>query len=179
MLQEAKVTIEGKTPLLMNRYTGDEIAPPNMAKLSESEAWDYARERAYLDEDGKPYIPNANLQQCLVNGGKKCKGKGRGTLSQAVAGAVQVLEERIPLKAKPLELFRNIRKNPSTGGKMLQYRVRIPDPWKATFTVAWDDEVIMREQMMDVLRAAGMRVGLMDWRPEKRGCYGQFVPEMK
>ena len=174
MLQTLAISIDGITPILMNRYTGDERRVEKMEALTPEEAQLYANEHAYLDKDGSPYIPAANLQQALIGGGSFCKGKGRGNLSRIVAAALQIREAEIPIHAGPPSIFRNMRKNPSTGGKMLQYRVRIDTPWRATFTIVWDDKLLAVTQVREIVEAAGIRCGLMDWRPQKRGPYGQF-----
>lgn len=177
MLQTMRIRLIGLTPLLMNRYTGDETEVKNFNSLTDDEATAFAKEHAYLRPDGKPFIPGDNLQQALISGGKYGKGKGRGNLSQLVAAGVQINEHEILLDCEPPTLFRKMRKNPVTKGRMLGYRLRIDLPWTADTTLSWDDVLFQRQQIQDVVVAAGIRVGLMDWRPEKRGPYGQFKVE--
>ncbi len=173
MLQTSRFRIDGLTPLLMNRYMGQQ-SPKSFELLSPEERLAWARGAAYLTPEGTPYIPNGNFQQCLIAAGGYLKGKGRRNLSRTVAAGVQVAEAELSITSAAPTLFSAMRKNPATGGRMLGYRLMIGVPWTATVSVHWDDELLQSEQVVELLRNAGIRIGIMDWRPEKRGPYGQF-----
>ena len=55
----------------------------------------------------------------------------------------------------------------------MAHRPRIDD-WDASFSVDFDETLIKRDQIIRILSDTGSRVGLMDFRPEKKGPYGRF-----
>lgn len=176
MLRESRFRLTGISALLHNRYDG-QPAPRDFASLTPQEAWAYAVDRAYLS-DGKPVIPSTNLQQALIAAGAFLKGKGRGNLSRLVAACVQIRETELPVAGPEPSLHRAMRRNPATGGRMLNYRLMVSPPWTSEGTITWDDDLLTRAQVGEVLETAGIRVGIMDWRPQRKGSFGQFSAEL-
>lgn len=56
----------------------------------------------------------------------------------------------------------------------LRYRPEFPE-WYATLSVKFIESSISQESVLSLLGAAGLGVGVGEWRPEKSGQYGQFA----
>jgi hypothetical protein len=63
---------------------------------------------------------------------------------------------------------------PATKGRVLRHRPRI-DVWRLTIEVEWDETLLTAAQVRRVIDDTGSRVGIGDFRPEKRGPFGRFV----
>lgn len=55
----------------------------------------------------------------------------------------------------------------------LRYRPEFPE-WNALLSVKFIDSSISAESVLSLIGAAGLGVGVGEWRPEKSGQYGQF-----
>ena len=58
----------------------------------------------------------------------------------------------------------------------MRYRPRIEE-WKAAFQVDYDETLLSQTQIERVIADTGTLVGLLDFRPEKKGPYGRFAVE--
>ena len=58
--------------------------------------------------------------------------------------------------------------------RVLKSRAKITD-WKAKFEIVFNEKLIADAEIIKtVLTEAGMRIGIMDYRPQKSGWYGTF-----
>lgn len=184
-MKQLEVTLKGLSPLLMNRINLDgNKKKVKLENATEEERWEFAEEHSYRDGDNNLIIPGINFQQCIINAGKWSKGKGRASLKTTVAASICVEDEYALITngrsgSITPELDTRARKTPSTGGRTLVSRLKIPANWKAKFLISYDDNLITKSQVLDVLMDAGLRVGLMDWRPEKNGRFGRFEVTVK
>ena len=100
--------------------------------------------------------------------------KGRASLQKPVAACVLVEPARAGLGVKDY----NIDSRPVvirvTKGRIIRHRPRL-ETWSATFTITYDDELLTEDQLRQVVDDAGSRVGLLDFRPEKKGPFGRFI----
>jgi hypothetical protein len=58
-------------------------------------------------------------------------------------------------------------------GTDLRYRAEFPD-WTSELTVQYVKSAITRDSVLSIISAAGLTVGVGEWRPEKNGEYGTF-----
>ena len=63
---------------------------------------------------------------------------------------------------------------PVTKGRIVRHRPRI-DEWKVTFNLEWDDTLLSNDELRKIVDNTGARVGLLDFRPEKKGPFGRFI----
>jgi len=167
-MKQVTVTIKGISPLLMHRFPLEPIEavekkpPEEQARL------------ALYEIDGKPYVPGVNIQRALVAGATFSKGKGRGSLQKSAAAGLFVEESAISLNGSKWVLDARPVVVPATRGRVIRYRPRF-DEWELTFTLSYDELLMSETQVRRIVDDTGQRVGLLDFRPEKKGPFGRFV----
>lgn len=183
-MQKIKVEISGMTPLLLNRFT--EAAQQKATSGNKMAAVgdrgtprEQATEKLYVGLDGKTLIvPGPNLFRCLIEGGKFFKaGKKQITTqkSSMIPAALAMDELELPIKhKKPWEVDSRPVCIPSTGGRILAHRPMFPE-WSLSFTLQLDTELMDSKILREIVDAAGKRVGLGDFRPDRKGPFGRFV----
>lgn len=163
------VTITGESPLLMHRYPAEPVEA--LEKKTPAEQAEIA---AYRDPDTKGlYIPATAVQRTLVNGATYSKGKGRASLQKTAAACLLVSPPRLALDQKEFEVDSQPVVVPATKGRVMRHRPRL-DKWAASFLLEYDDVLLSAQQVRDIVDNSGSRVGLLDFRPEKKGPYGRF-----
>lgn len=179
---ELNIAIQGRTPLICNRFTDARAADSSNGVRGSSAAaeretpQDIAHSKLYL-VDGKPVIPQPNLLSCLVGGGSFHKsGKKQITTQKSsmlyscvdIEGvALEIIHEQ-PWKVdtRPVRI-------PSTGGRILAHRPMFDD-WRLEFTVQLDTTILSQGVFRLIVDDAGNRIGLGDYRPSSKGPYGRF-----
>jgi hypothetical protein len=170
MAAHAEVTITGQSPLLMHAFPMTPIEALEKKPIAEQ-----AELAAYRDPDtGELYVPGLAIQRALVGAAVYSKGKGRGSLQKIVAACVLVSPERVSLGTTTFTVDSRPVVVPATKGRVMRHRPRI-DQWALTFTVEWDETLLTPAQMRRVVDDMGARVGLLDFRPEKKGPFGRSV----
>lgn len=179
---EISVTIEGKTPLLLNRFT-DEAQQSASSGARLSAVGDKGSPRAqatpklYLGQDDLPVIPQPNLFRCIIDAGKFFKaGKSKVTTlkSSLIPSCVELNEvEYVIEHEQPWEVDTRAVRIPSTGGRILAHRPCFND-WKITFDVTLDTSVMSESLFRDIIDKAGSAIGLGDFRPDCKGPFGKF-----
>jgi hypothetical protein len=120
------------------------------------------------------YIPNDNIERAIQQGAQKTK------LGRAVAAAVWVADEIVRLNYSGPKTKDGLYKDGRfelrkgvviSGSRVIRVRPMIPAGWSLTFTLEYDDTVIVDQQsLLRSMVDAGALVGLGDWRPK----YGRF-----
>lgn len=177
-----QVTIQGTTPLLMNRFTGE-----NEIKVSSGMSGvhvgdkgtprEQAEKKLYADEKGNLHIPGPNIFACLINAGKFHKiGKSKVTTqkSSLIPAGISVDEITISLNTKTWEVDSRSVVIPSTGGRIMCYRPRL-DEWQLTFNMEIDKDMFTPKFVRLLVDDAGKKCGLGDYRPDRKGPFGKFV----
>jgi hypothetical protein len=165
----ADITIEGQTPLLVHAYplvrieAFEKKTPEEQATLA-----------LYLDPEGQPFFPGINVQRALIAGAVYSKGKGRASLQKPAAACVFVQPERLPLGGVRWQVDARPVVVPATKGRVVRYRPRF-DAWHFNFQLEWDDALIRDVEMRCIVDDTGQRVGIGDFRPERKGPYGRFT----
>jgi hypothetical protein len=171
-IQKVRCTIQGTSALLMHAYPmdGDGDVPAKNQTPEEQ-----AERGAYRDPDtGELYIPGVAIQRCLVGAAAYSKGKGRASLQKPVAACVLVSPERVSLGATKYRIDSRPVVIPATKGRVVRHRPRL-DNWEVTFTVEYDPALLTEKELRTVVDDAGSRVGLLEFRPEKKGPFGRFM----
>ena len=179
---EINIAIQGRTPLICNRFT-DQRAEDSTSGVRGSSAaaerqtpFDVAQSKLYI-VDGKPAIPQPNLLSCLVGGGSFHKsGKKQITTQKASMLYACVDIEGVALEIihkQPWKVDTRPVRIPSTGGRILAHRPMFDD-WRLEFTVQLDTMILSQSIFRLIVDDAGSRVGLGDYRPSSKGPYGRF-----
>lgn len=180
---EIKITIEGTTPLLMNKFSdAAQMQATNGVRLSSVGDKGTPREQAeaklYVGLDGAPMIPQPNLFRCLIDAGVYFKaGRSKVTTqkSSLLPACVDIAGAEITLTHKePWAVDTRAVRIPATGGRILCHRPLFHD-WRLEFTADIDTVMITAALFRDVVDAAGKRIGLGDFRPACKGPFGKFV----
>jgi hypothetical protein len=170
MEKSAVVTMKGITALLMHSYPMVPIDA--LEKKSPQEQAEYA---AYRDpETAELYIPGVAVQRALVASAAFSKGKGRATLQKPVAACLFVNPERISTGQKEYKIDARPVVIPATKGRIMRFRPRL-DNWEISFQLQWDDTLLKELEVRQVVDHMGSRVGLLDFRPEKKGPFGRSI----
>jgi hypothetical protein len=170
-MKTVSVEIKGLSPLLMHAFP---MVP--IEALEKKPAEDQAELVAYRDPVTKGlYVPATAIQRCLINGATYSKGKGRGSLQKNAAACLLIgPEERLPLGVDTYTVDARPIVVPATKGRVMRYRPRL-DTWALTFTIDYDENLLTEAQVRRIVDDSGSRVGLLDFRPEKKGPFGRFV----
>ena len=169
-VKSVAVQVKGISPLLMHSFPMEPIEA--LEKKSPQEQAEFS---AYRDPDTKGlYVPAMAIQRCLIAAATFSKGKGRASLQKVVAACILVSPERVPLNQKTFTIDARPVVIPSTKGRVMRFRPRL-ETWELAFKIDFDDTLLTEAQLRRVLDDAGQRVGLLDFRPEKKGPFGRFM----
>lgn len=166
-MKQAKATIRGLSPLLMHRFPMEPVeaidkkSPEEQARLS------------LYERDGAPFIPGVNVHRMLIAAAAYSKGKGRATLGKIASAALFVDEAELPLGETPWTIDSRPVVIAATKGRIVRHRPRF-DAWEVSFTISYDETLLTETQVRRIVDDGGQRVGLLDFRPEKKGSFGRF-----
>ena len=165
-----KVKISGTSPLLMHSFPLEPIEA--IEKKPKEEQAELA---AYRNPDGKLHVPGLNVQRALIAGAVYSKGKGRASLQRPAAACLDISPEYILLDNDHWDEIDSRRVVvPATRGAVIRHRPRF-NKWDLTFELEYDDTLLTEAQVRRIVDDTGKRVGLLDFRPEKKGPFGRFV----
>ena len=164
------IKIKGTGGMLMNHHPVEPIEA--IEKKTREEQAEYATYR--IPDSGELFIPGINVRAALIQGGKYSKGKGRATLSKTVAACVMVSPEYLNLGTKDYVIDTRWARNPTTGGSILRHRPRLDD-WEVSFRLEYENSLLSEKQVRKIVDDTGHLIGLLDYRPEKKGMFGRFM----
>jgi hypothetical protein len=187
------VSCRGLTPLLMNRMSESTLEglrtkqkAPKAANVGTTRTPREDAEPKVYSHGGKPILPGENLMACLIAGGcfvrldaKRQVSTGKSTL---LPGLMTLLDMMLPLyepdSRKQARWEADVRqgKNPNGGEAVCICRPRF-DAWAFECRIDIDDKEIGENAIRHLWDLAGRRVGLGDFRPARKGIFGQFVVE--
>lgn len=179
-MKKINVTIEGTSPLLMNRYNVEaELARQKGKRINKTyDPKEEAEKAAYFSTKGKRelIIPSGIIYAALLNASSFHK-IGRRSAKSILAGSLRIQDlnggEEISLGTDKFEI--DTRPVVIQRARVLKSRARL-DKWKATFEITFNEDLIADAEIIKtVLKEAGLRIGLMDFRPAKSGWYGCFA----
>lgn len=187
------IRCRGTSPLLMNRMSESTLEglrtkakKPKAANVGHVRTpRDEAAEKIYTHADA-PMIPGENLMSCLIAAGvfirldaKRQVSTGKGTL---LPGLMSLHDFLLPLvdpdTGAPAAWEPDVRqgRNPNGGEAVAICRPRF-DRWAFRARIEIDDAEIGENAIRQLWDLAGRRIGLGDFRPARKGIFGQFVVE--
>lgn len=173
----AHVSIKGKRPILLNRFTEDAISLERKERTGKAgndpEEW---KRTVMATENGQLYIQPTYIFGCLTRACSFIGGKR--TLGSELASTLIVLDDIIPIKNRflPTEITRDEKepvyldvrgvRNPGSkaGARNVRYRVAASKGWEMDFSLVWDSTIVGTQLLKSILRDAGNLVGLADAR---------------
>jgi hypothetical protein len=188
-----RIKIRGTTPLLMNRMSESVLeglrtktkAPKTKQIGSTRTPREEATAKVY-SHGGAPMIPGENLMSCLIAAGvfvrldaKRQISTGKATI---LPGLMSLLDFVLPLTTPdsglPAKWEADVRKgvNPNGNEAVAICRPRF-DAWGFSARISIDDRTIGENTIRELWDLAGKRIGLGDFRPARKGIFGQFVVE--
>jgi hypothetical protein len=177
-----QVTVEGISPLLMNRFYENEVMlPPGggtaVRKPQQLTPREQAALKAYRGDDGQLYIPGTNFYAAIMEAGRSIKvGKRQITTAKTsiLPAGVFLLDIVCPLGTDHFEVDQRSVVNPSTSGRVMCYRPRL-DQWSTKFTLEIDTAEFHPNTVRELVDRAGKAIGIGDFRPQRKGPFGRFV----
>lgn len=179
---QISVVIVGVSPLLCNRFTdaaalavsgGTSQVLQGQKPLPRQQA----EAKLYTDSKGRPVVPGVNLMRSIVNAGsfiKSGKSKLSTQRSSLVPAGVSVQEIELPIgPSAKWEVDSRSVVIPSTGGRIMAHRPRF-DEWRLSFSLEIDETLFSEALVRELVDIAGKRIGLGDFRPERKGPFGRF-----
>lgn len=182
-MKVATVKFVSSSPIVFAKYT-------TVDRLDRESDADYAdriwREKLhYNPETEEAYIPANAIKKCIQESAKflsmKIPGKGKNTYTKHFDAGITVAD---PIN---LGVFKNQVKRlslylPSDGkvGGSTRVQKDFPkiDKWEGTTDIFILDEIITEKVLYEHLKAAGMFIGLLAFRPRKREDKGRFSAEI-
>lgn len=170
MVRTITCTIEGLSPLLMHAYP---LVP--VEAIEKKTAAEQAEIAAYrIPGSGRLCIPSTAMQRALVGGAGYSKGKGRASLAKPAAACLLVDDVYLDLGTDKYEIDARPVVIPATKGRVVRYRPRL-DKWSVKFDLSYDDTLLSAKQVRQIVDDTGKNVGILEFRPEKKGPFGRFV----
>jgi hypothetical protein len=172
MQTSVQVRISGVSALLMHAYP---MAPPeHLDKLPPEEQ---VKAHLYTHNGGAIHIPSEAIRRALVAGAGYSKGKGRATLAKNAAAAILVEPEDCTLTPQKYTIDSRPVVIPATRGRIVRHRARW-DAWQVSFRILHLPELVTTSQLRRILDDTGQLVGILDYRPERKGPYGRFTVDL-
>jgi len=185
-MERIKTVLRGVTPLLMNRMPDDQLLALHTREKRRFTAPKEPREAAgmklYRSADGSPYLPTENLMACLIAAGMYIKLDGKRQMSTKqstlLPGFLSVEDPYLPLLGQNRgpalwEVDMRQGRNPNGGEAVCVIRPRF-DAWVVQVSLLVDTDSIAETVIRDLVDIAGARIGLCDFRPQRRGVFGKF-----
>lgn len=188
-MSKIKCSIQGSSPLLMNRFTEAAAAQVSAGTSStitvgvKGTPRDQAAPRLYKSADGRLMIPGPNIFRGLIDAGAfhKSGRKALTTMKSSLVPAGVAIEE---IECFVVDPFKKIDAawevdsrsvvNPATGGRMMCHRPRF-DAWSTSFTLIVDDKMFDQSIVRALVDDLGSKIGLGDFRPSRKGPFGRFL----
>jgi len=161
-----KVKVEGKAPLLMNKFSVEEKTTSRAKKVYISE--DEAEKKTYRTEDGKLFLPSTHFKASMVKAATDFKMTGRKSYKEYIKAGLFIDEAEIILDQQKYEIFACpvvIQR-----ARVMSWRPMFKE-WSCEFTLELADEMLNITDVKQILEAAGRFKGVGDFRPE----HGRFI----
>ena len=185
---EFTIECSGVTPLLQNKMPEEQleaIRTKSKKKFTAPlEPRDEAARKLYLTNDTKePYLPVENLMSCLIEAGKFIRLDAKRQMTNAkstlLPGFLSIndfaLNLRDPDTGAPSAWEVDMRqgRNPNGGEGVCILRPRF-DRWSFKLSAWLDLDQLGEQTYRQLFDLAGSRIGLGDFRPQRKGIYGRF-----
>jgi len=166
-MYKVDVTIEGISPLLMNRHA----FPEEVEKVNKDdrELYDYELAK-YKMEDGRLYTPCDHIIASMTKAAVeyKIEGQGKKTYKDSVRAGIFIEPEQIPHKIQDCEPFRAFVS--INRASVIKSRPMFKK-WALDFSIVCVDDQFPPSILEKILERAGISKGIGDYRPR----FGRFT----
>jgi len=178
-MKKIQVTITGTGALLMNRYNIEAELERQRGHRT-TKTYDPAVEAekaAYWNSKGKKeLIIPAGVIYAAVLGASSFHKIGKRSAKAILAGSLRIQgidgSEEIGLGTAEYEI--DTRPVVIQRNRVLKSRAKLSN-WEATFHVIYNEDLVTDPEIIKtVLTEAGLRIGIMDFRPSRSGYFGTF-----
>jgi hypothetical protein len=186
------ITLIGDTPLIVHKWSekaikemlNKQMKVATNGKAKKDPEADY-HSSLYTMPDGGYGFPSVGFKNAAVTA---CTSLA-GITKVAARQAFRVIGEVTPIKTvfNGSEMRMNLVKiDGHEGPEMREDMVRLNGgvadiryrgqfwPWSCSLKILFNENVLSREQVMNMFNTAGFAVGVGEWRQEKNGEYGAF-----
>lgn len=163
-MEKVKIKIEGIGLGLLQHRFPEEDNPENKSKkkIKEFPAKAECEKALYCDEKGTIYQPATHILSALVKAGSQFGYEKKMTYSSIIKSSVFVTPDAIP------HIFQNwvIDRRPVViqRARIMRARPRF-DKWALEFEIEFDEDIIGKDKIKEILEYAGTRKGIGDNRP--------------
>jgi hypothetical protein len=166
-MAQVRVKIKSIAPLLMHRFPFENENEETAKKRGEVYDPVADSEKALYKNDKGCYAPSTWIEACLRDTAKDFK-KGKSTYKATVLASVFVDPEQIPLNK---QTYDEIDRRPVViqRNRIVRARPRF-NSWELEFTINFDDKILDKKVLKQILEEAGKTKGIGDYRPK----YGRF-----
>ncbi len=168
-----EIELKGLTPLLMNNIEGADLESKSRLKSKKYDKKEEAKKSAYLMKTkGKDelYVPSRCVYAMIINAGSFLT-IGRKSASTIIGGAFRIEPEKIGLGTGKYEM--DVRSVVIQRSRVLKARAMLQN-WTLSFRIVYNKDYINPDTLKEIITQGGIKVGLLDYRPQKKGQYGTF-----
>lgn len=165
MVKYANVKVQGKAPLLMNKFMIDKTASSRGKKVYVPE--EEAEKKTYRTEAGELFLPSTHFKASMVKASVDFKMSGKKTYKDFVKAGIFIEPTEIILDQQEYE----IHEEPVviSRARVMSWRPKFKE-WSCEFKIEIVDEMLNPSVIKEILETAGKYKGVGDYRPE----YGRF-----
>lgn len=178
--------VTGTRPVLMNNPAGMAVPtgkPKGRRQKEIPSPEEEAARSVYKLPSGQLYGPAAGLRRAIIDAAYGLK-FGKVKADELVASAVFNLEEEAllfhPRTKKPVTSYVIDTRRcviPSNKAGVVRSRAKVME-WATLLNLEIDTDTLEVEQIAELLERAGRLIGWMDFRIQKKGPFGAFIPEL-
>jgi len=178
-----RCNIVGTSPMIMHRFSkkarGELLLPKGPINRAEKAAHlkhdpvSEFRETIYLNRDDKTptrvHFPADAFSKALASAALDIPGASKSQMLRLTS----VVSTQINIFGIPKMFMNMVRSSDMARTPDVRTRAVFPE-WACTIDVEFVSSLIKEKQVINLLAAAGIIVGIGDWRPQKGGAYGKF-----
>lgn len=127
----------------------------------------------YRDSKGRYAIPANSFKQAMVSAATGIDDKVNFPKTK-IRQCVFVNGDLIPIEHDTEPERRCDPVRVGQGSADLRYRPEFKD-WRVKLSITFDEGILSKEQVINLLNRAGFGVGVGEWRPECDGNFGRFA----
>lgn len=177
-MKSALCKLKSKTPLTFGKYHQTDKLNKELPDAYEMRTW---KEKAHYTENETVKIPGTMFANSIRDSAKfmsiPVPGKGKSTFTKHFDAGITI-PSNIDTGIKKESLSGVSVHVPSDGKPGGSRRVMKVFPivreWEGEIVVYIGDDIITQDVFEDVLKNAGLLIGIGTWRPRNRGMNGQF-----
>lgn len=176
IIQKIDFEIEGIAPILYNRFheqAQESVRQAKRVRLSEEDRVKEIDLKLYKTKEGELFIPEEAIKSALINAvGDLAQRLKKGSEKQLYNSSVFIEPIELELGTKKYDFVDERRiVNPMTGGAQMCKRPGLREGWKVSGKFIVSDPLITPSALKERLQYAGLRFGLLSYRPK----FGRFI----